>query len=106
MNARDNILGRIRAAQGKAPTASAQGHAAVASHIGAHALSPRPSLDWDPTVRFRERVLALSSTYDEIGAIEDAPRVGHLGIGPKLCEQRAVDDVLAPLRRHVVGRTR
>ena len=74
MSARENILGRIRAAQGKAATASPQDRAAVASHIGARALSPRPSLDWDPAVRFRERVLALSSTYEEAGAIEDAPR--------------------------------
>jgi len=74
MNARENILGRIRAAHGKAPTASPRERAAVASHIGARVLSPRPSLDWEPAARFRERVLALSSTFEEIGAIEEAPR--------------------------------
>jgi L-lactate dehydrogenase complex protein LldG len=74
MSARDSILGRIRAAQGKAGAVSPQERAAVASCIGAHALSPRPSLDWVPAVRFRDQVLALSSTYEEVGAIEDAPR--------------------------------
>lgn len=78
MSARDRILGRIRAAQGKAPVASPQERAVVASYIGARAPGPCPSLDWDPAVRFRERVLALSSTYEDVGAIEDAPRaVAH-----------------------------
>lgn len=74
VSARENVLARIRAAQGRAPTANPRERAAVAAYIGAHGVSPRPSLDWDPAVRFRERVLALSSTVDEVAAIEDAPR--------------------------------
>ena len=66
MSARESILARIRARQGK-PAAPATGeHEAVRSHIQAHPGSPRPRMDWEPVARFRERALGLASTVDEV----------------------------------------
>ena len=73
MTSRENILARIRARQGKGPVATEVERAAVRSHIRAHAGSARPRMEWDPLVRFRERVLGLASTVEEIGTIENAP---------------------------------
>jgi L-lactate dehydrogenase complex protein LldG len=75
VSARENTLGRIRASQRKAATASSHEHAAVAAYIGAHAPGPRPNLDGDPIARFRDRALSLSSTFEEVGSMADAPRV-------------------------------
>jgi L-lactate dehydrogenase complex protein LldG len=73
MNARENILKRIRIAQGKAATPGVDERAAVAACIGARKPGPRPAIDGDRIARFRERVLALSSTYDEVRAMAEAP---------------------------------
>ena len=73
MTSRENILARIRARQGKRPVATEAERAAVRAHIGAHPVSARPRMEWDPLVRFRERVLGLASTVEEIGTIENAP---------------------------------
>ena len=74
VNARSSILARIRGAQGKATTASADERATVASYIGARAPGPRPKVDEDLVACFRDRVLSLSSTFDEISSIDTAPR--------------------------------
>jgi L-lactate dehydrogenase complex protein LldG len=47
--------------------------AAVAACIAAHMPGPRPKLEGDLIIRFRERVLALSSTFDEIAEMAHAP---------------------------------
>jgi len=74
MSARDNILGRIRAAQRKPVTVGADERAAVAAYVDAHAPGPRPTLDPDLPARFRDRVLLLSSTFDEVDALAEMPR--------------------------------
>lgn len=74
MTARDNILSRIRAAQGRSGTPGAQERDAITSHIEAHPQSPRPRLDWDPVVRFRERALSLSSTLDDVTSLAGVPQ--------------------------------
>jgi L-lactate dehydrogenase complex protein LldG len=73
MTARDNILARIRAAQGRSGAPSESERDAVRAHIRAHPPSPRPRLDWDPVTRFRERVLSLASTCEEIASSKDLP---------------------------------
>ena len=73
MTARDNILSRIRAAQGRSGAPSAQEREAIASHIKAHPQSPRPLSDWEPVARFSERALTLATTVDQTSRIADVP---------------------------------
>lgn len=74
MSARDNVLARIRAARGKSGASRAEDRAAVTSYIGAHKAGPRPAASGEPIARFRERVLALASTFEEVGAFAAVPR--------------------------------
>jgi L-lactate dehydrogenase complex protein LldG len=73
MSARENILARIRAAQGKPLAPSPAEREAVRAHLAAHAQSPRPRAADDLIACFRERALALSSTFDEAGTLADVP---------------------------------
>jgi L-lactate dehydrogenase complex protein LldG len=73
VSARDNILKRIRAAQGKPAAATDDERAAVAAHLGARPLSPRPRVDGDLAACFRERALGLASTIDQIASIDELP---------------------------------
>jgi L-lactate dehydrogenase complex protein LldG len=71
--ARDNILARIRARQGKpAVPARAEGQA-IASHIGAHPQGARPAMAWEPVARFREQALRLASTIEEVTLLDGVP---------------------------------
>jgi len=71
--ARDNILARIRAQQGKPATASVDERAEVQSHVRSRPQHPRPRAEWEPLARFRERALGLSSTVDEVESLTAAP---------------------------------
>ena len=73
MAARDNILARIRARQGKPATPTADEREAVQSHIRSRPQHARPRADWEPLARFRERALGLSSTVDEVESLAAAP---------------------------------
>lgn len=73
MSARDNILRRIRALQGKPPSPAAGEHEAVRAHLQAHPQGPRPQAGWEPVARFRERALSLASTCDEVTVQADIP---------------------------------
>jgi L-lactate dehydrogenase complex protein LldG len=73
MSARESILARIRARQGKPVEQTAAEREAVRSHIQSHPGSPRPRMDWDPVARFRERALGLASTVDEVDALAAVP---------------------------------
>jgi L-lactate dehydrogenase complex protein LldG len=64
-SARENILARIRAKQGKAASPTTAEREAVRARIALHPQSPRPRVDWEPVARFREQALMLSSTVDE-----------------------------------------
>ncbi|MGH8752065.1 MAG: LutC/YkgG family protein [Burkholderiales bacterium] len=72
MSARENIIGRIRAALGK--SADPARNAAVKTNIQLHAPGPRPQAQWNLLERFRERALNLSSSVDEISALEQLPQ--------------------------------
>ena len=74
MSARDNILERIRTAGGKGGAGRPEDRAAITSYIAAHKPGPRPRMDWGPLARFRERVLMLASTFDEVEALPAVPR--------------------------------
>lgn len=73
MSARESILARIRARQGKPAVPAETEREAVRSHIAARAAGPRPRMDWEPVARFRERALGLESTVDEVAAPADVP---------------------------------
>ena len=73
MSARESILARIRARQGKAAAQTAAERDAMRSHIQAHPGSARPRMEWDPVARFRERALGLASTVDEVEALAAVP---------------------------------
>ncbi len=73
MSARENILARIRARQGKTPVSAESEREAVRSHIRAHPMSARPRMEWDLLARFRERALGLASTVDEVETLDAAP---------------------------------
>ena len=73
MSARESILARIRARQGKAPVPAQAEREAVRSHIRAHPVSARPRMEWEPVARFRERALGLASTVDEVDALAAVP---------------------------------
>lgn len=73
MTSRDNILARIRAAQGRSGAPDDAGHEAVREYIRAHPQGPRPASDGGLVTRFRERVLSLASTWNESGAISEIP---------------------------------
>jgi L-lactate dehydrogenase complex protein LldG len=73
MSARENILARIRARQGKPAAQTAAEREAMRSHIQSHPGSPRPLMDWDPVARFRERALGLASTVEEVETLDAVP---------------------------------
>ena len=73
MGARENILSRIRAAQGRRGPPSDAERALVREHLAARPAGPRPPQDWEPVARFRERCLSLASTVDEVASPAEAP---------------------------------
>ena len=71
--AREAILSRIRAAQGRSGAPDDAEREAVRTHMRAHPQGPRPQSDSEPVKRFRERALNLASTCDEAGSITGVP---------------------------------
>jgi L-lactate dehydrogenase complex protein LldG len=74
MSARENILKRIRAANGKAAPATAQEREAVVARLRAHARGPLPSMNWDPLPRFKERCIVMMSTVDQVDSRARLPQ--------------------------------
>jgi len=72
--ARENILNRIRAAQGRAGAPAPQERAAVVDYIKAHPQGPRPKSDWEPVARFCDRALGLASTLAEAPSLAGVPQ--------------------------------
>lgn len=73
MSARDNILQRIRRLQGRPAVATPDEVEAVRAHIRSHPAGPQPDTDGELRARFCERASGLASTFEEIGAQEQAP---------------------------------
>lgn len=73
MNARANILARIRSAQGRMVTVLAEERDAVAQYIAAHPQGPRPQVDADIEAHFRDRALNLATTMAEVKTLADIP---------------------------------
>ena len=74
MSARENILSRIREANGREAGTSAKERDAILARLHAHGRGPLPTMDWEPVPRFKERCIALMSTVDEVGSLADVPQ--------------------------------
>jgi L-lactate dehydrogenase complex protein LldG len=74
MNARENILKRIRAANGKQGGATTQEREAIVARLRAHARGPLPSMNWDPLPRFKERCIVMMSTVDQVDSRTQLPQ--------------------------------
>jgi len=74
VSARENILGRIRAAQRRGGAPDAQARAAVAAHIGTHPEGPRPRSASDAVTGFSECAVKLSTTLDRVGGMAEVPQ--------------------------------
>jgi L-lactate dehydrogenase complex protein LldG len=75
--ARRNILARIRAAQGRPAQPDAAEREAVADYLARHPEGPRPSMPDDLVARFIAEAQQLSTTVDEVAAMEEAPAAAH-----------------------------
>jgi L-lactate dehydrogenase complex protein LldG len=74
MSARDNILGRIREANGREAGTGTKDRDAILARLGARGRGPLPTMDWEPVPRFKERCIAMTSTVDEVRSLADVPR--------------------------------
>ena len=73
MTARDNILGRIRGALGRAAPLTDRQSAAMREKLRDHPRGPLPAMPWEPAARFKERCVILSSSVDQVGHLGDVP---------------------------------
>lgn len=73
MNARDDILVRIRAALGRSKRNGEAARAEVKATCDARTAGPRPLFDADLAARFRREAERMSSTIDEVAALADVP---------------------------------
>jgi L-lactate dehydrogenase complex protein LldG len=73
MNARDNILGKIRAALGRSRPLTDTEAAPLRAILRENRRGPLPTMNWEPVSRFRERCLSLSSTVDDIADLQQIP---------------------------------
>jgi L-lactate dehydrogenase complex protein LldG len=74
MSARDNILRRIREANGRENAASAIEREPVLARLGARAHGPLPTMEWETVPRFKERCVAMMSTVGEAACVADVPQ--------------------------------
>lgn len=71
MNARDEILGRVRAGVGKDDFAARR--VAAEAYLQAHTPGLRPALGSDLATRFRAKAEYLASTVADVAALNDVP---------------------------------
>jgi L-lactate dehydrogenase complex protein LldG len=71
--ARAAIFSRIRAAQRRPVSATAEELAAVEDYLARHPQGPRPAIEGDLRIRFRAMSERMSSTVDEVPHLADAP---------------------------------
>jgi len=74
MSARDNILRRIREANGCEAGTSARERDAILARLEARGRGPLPTMDWEPAQRFKERCIAMMSTVGEARTLAEVPR--------------------------------
>jgi len=97
-SARDEILGRVRKALGKAPGDRAAPHAAASQYMEAHARGPRPRIDADLVGRFMQRATDMESTVQRIAQRTELPAavaayLAALDLPAALAAQRSLSGV-------------
>ena len=73
MSARENILKRIRAANGRGGAATEAEREQALAGVRRPARGPLPGMDWDPLPRFKERCIVMMSTVDEVATRAQVP---------------------------------
>jgi len=73
MNARDNILGRIRTALARDPARSDAELARARATVCENRRGPLPTMAWEPVSRFRDRCLHSSSSVEEVIDLAQVP---------------------------------
>jgi L-lactate dehydrogenase complex protein LldG len=73
MSSREDILQRIRAGVGRSAENVAAARQRVDAALAERTQGPRPPVDGDLVARLRQRSEMLSSTVDQVAAIQDAP---------------------------------
>ena len=74
MSARENILQRIRAANGRTGALSMAEREVALSRLRAHPRGPLPSMSWELLPRFKERCIAMMSSVAEVNSVADVPQ--------------------------------
>lgn len=74
MSARENILRRIREANGRSGAPDESEKRSALQRLEAHPRGPLQSMEWETLPRFRERCLAMMSTVDEVSTAAEVPR--------------------------------
>ncbi len=74
MSARENILQRIRAANGRTGAPTAPEREAALARLRAHPRGPLPNMEWQVLPRFRERCIAMMSGVAEVASMADVPQ--------------------------------
>ena len=74
MSARENILARIRAAQGRSGAPDAQERAAVAAHLATHPEGPRPGSTADTIAGFSACAAKLTTSVDQVATMAEVPQ--------------------------------
>ena len=74
MSARENILRRIREANGREAGTRAKEREVILARLDARGRGPLPTMEWETLPRFRERCIALMSTFDEVGSLAQVPQ--------------------------------
>ena len=74
MSARENILQRIRAANGRTGALSMAEREVALSRLRAHPRGPLPNMSWELLPRFRERCIAMMSSVAEVASLAEVPQ--------------------------------
>lgn len=74
MSARENILQRIRAANGRTGALTAPEREAALARLRAHPRGPLPNMGWQLLPRFKERCIAMMSTVAEVTSVAEVPQ--------------------------------
>jgi L-lactate dehydrogenase complex protein LldG len=74
MSAREIILQRIRAANGRTGALTAPERETVLTKLRAHPRGPLPSMSWELLPRFKERCIAMMSSVVEVNSETDVPQ--------------------------------
>jgi L-lactate dehydrogenase complex protein LldG len=74
MSARENILQRIRAANGRTGALTPAERETALARLRAHPRGPLPDMGWELLPRFKERCIAMMSSVAEINSVTDVPQ--------------------------------